>query len=107
MGEARLEQRRSRLSGGRAQYNIYVRGLCAAKGQGHGTMSLMDTSRPPSKKTSDGLIRLGLRYAREDGVFLTPDETVPMGWLTANHETGRSDVAATATEPLTKVTESV
>lgn len=51
------------------------------------------------RRTSEGLIKLGLRYAHEDGVDLQPDQTVPMGWLTANHETGRSEIAATATIP--------
>lgn len=45
------------------------------------------------------LIRLALRYAREDGISLEAGQSVPMGWLTANHETGRSDVAATAHQP--------
>lgn len=60
----------------------------------------MNAENAARKKTSDGLIKLGLRYAREDHVVLGPEETVPMGWLTANHETGRSDVDATATVPL-------
>jgi hypothetical protein len=63
-------------------------------------MHAMNPENAARKKTSDGLIKLGLRYAREDHVVLGPDETVPMGWLTANHQTGRSDVDATATVPL-------
>jgi hypothetical protein len=59
-------------------------------------MPVMDNGSA-RKKTSDALIQLGRRYAREDGVHLGPDETVPMGWLTANHATGRSDIAATET----------
>jgi len=67
-------------------------------------MSLMESDKPV-RKTSEGLIKLGLRYARQDGVTLKPGQTVPMGWLTANHETGRSEVEATATVPLeTKAT---
>lgn len=50
----------------------------------------------PRKKPSSALLNLGLRYAREDGITLKPGDTVPMGWLTANHETGRSDVDVTA-----------
>jgi hypothetical protein len=41
------------------------------------------------------MIELGLRYAREEGFHLGPGETVPMGWLTANHGTGRSDIEVT------------
>ena len=51
----------------------------------------MDSDKP-LKKTSQGVIELGLRYAREDGICIHPGDTVPMGWLTANHGTGRSDV---------------
>lgn len=47
-------------------------------------------------RAPQGVIGLAMRYAREDGISLKLGQSVPMGWLTANHETGRSDVAATA-----------
>ena len=57
---------------------------------------MMETKAGPMERTSQRMIHLALRYAREDGVSLKLEQGVPMGWLTANHETGRSDVAATA-----------
>ena len=59
-------------------------------------------SEAPRNRTSRGVIELGLRYAREDGFHLRPGETVPMGWLTANHATGRSDVEVTKTIPISE-----
>ena len=56
----------------------------------------------PRNRTSRGIIELGRRYAREDGFRLPQGHTVPMGWLTANHGTGRSDVDVTKTIPISE-----
>ncbi|HTD32376.1 MAG TPA: hypothetical protein VK665_01850 [Candidatus Elarobacter sp.] len=49
--------------------------------------------------TSKDLVALGLELARQDGIEpLAPGERRPVGWVNANHETGRSDVPAHARE---------